>query len=473
MRSGDIVRLIEKHGDEYLSKIVTREIADHQSLSNQLKNNYEKYAGKVPILTRTSVDKLGIRVNKTLANDYRGDIVDQFKGFVFGEQISVLYSDDNPKIAEMIKDLITSNSVAAMDTELAEYMLSTGQSGRLLYVEAGTGIVKLKNIKPWEVIFIMNASNDQVDYAIIYYPYTEINYATGKETKTYKAEWYDKENVTYFIKRGNRFEKEDGMIVVSGELKKIVNPQPHFFNGVPVIKFIPNPREQNVFSKVEHLIDGYDEGLSDWLNEVIEFRNSYLKATGAQMTEEERIIARKTGIINLPDKDTDVDFLIKNLTPEFIEKALSTIDNNIYKFAKSMNMGSDKFVAGGPESGESRKWRMLNFVFEGIVIERFFTKSLQEQWKLICSNWNLKSTQVDPLKISFEFSRTLPVDLLYLSDVLTKLWGKVPKKLIYSLMPFIDNPQEVIDQLEKENGTDLDKLDMLKKMIENKTSVAE
>jgi SPP1 family phage portal protein len=469
MRSEDIIRLLQKHGDEYLNKIVTREIADHQSLHNELKSNYEKYAGKVPILNRVSVDKLGIRVNKTLANDYRGDIVDQFKGFVFGEQITVNYEAEDPKIATMIKEFITSNSIAAMDTELAEFMLSAGQTGRLLYIEAGTGIIKAKNLKPWEVIFIMNSSKDKIDYAIIYYPYTDVNYDSGKETKTYKAEWYDKENVYYFVKRGSRFEKESGMIVVEGELREIINPQPHFFEGVPLIKFISNSREQNVFAKVETLIDGYDEGLSDWLNEVIEFRNSYMKATGAEMTEEERILARKTGIINLPDKDTNVDFLVKNLSPEFIERALSTIDNNIYKFAKSMNMGSEKFVAGGPESGESRKWRMLNFVFEGIVIERFFTKSLQEQWRLICSNWNLKSTKVDYLKISFEFSRTLPVDLLYLSDVLTKLWGKVPKKIIYSLMPFIDNPQEVIDMLEDENDIDLDKIEALK-MMNTKTT---
>lgn len=467
MRSEDIVRLLEKQGDDYLSKIITKEIVDHESTRRVLENSWNKYAGDVPILKRPQVDQLGISVNKTLATDFRGDIVDQFKGYVFGEQISVLYADNIPSIEKMIKDFLALNSMDSMDTELAEYLLSCGQAGRLLYVEAGSGLIKVKNLKSWEVIFIMNSGKDKIDYAIIYYPFTDINYETGKETKTYKAEWYDKENVTYFIKRGQKYEKEEGMIVVSGELKEIVNPQPHYFDGVPIIKFIPNAREQNMFQKVETLIDGYDEALSDWLNEVIEFRNSYLKATGATVDEKEREIARKTRIFNLPDKDTDIDFITKNLSPEFVENLLKVMENNIYRSSKTMNMSSEEFVGGGAESGESRKWRMLNFVFEGIVIEKYFTKSLREQWRLICSNWNLKSTKVDYLKINFEFTRTLPVDLLYLAQVLTEFWGKLPKKVIYSLMSFIDNPQEVIDQLDKEEGIDLDKIDALKKTIEN------
>jgi len=465
MRSEDIVRLLENGGDVMMSKIITKEIKDHQDLATELKKNYDKYAGKVPILNRPYVDKAKISVNKKLANDFRGDIVDQINGFVLGESISVMYPDDNGQ--KLITDFNSLNSIDALNTELGEYMLSCGQAGRLLYVEAGTGEVRAVNLKPWEVIYIFNASGDRIDYALIYYAYTIVNTDTGKETKTIKVEWYDKENVTYFIKQGGSYVKEKGEVYENSELKEIVNPQPHFFDGVPIVKFIPNSREQTAFAKVEQLIDGYDEGLSDWLNEVIEFRNAYLKATGAEIDEDERKKARRTGIFNLPDKDCDVDFITKTLNPEYVENLLQIIDNNIYKFSKTVNMTSEKFVAGGAESGESRKWRMLTFVFLGIVIERYFTKCLKEQYRLVISVLNRGVKKINYLDITYEFTRKLPVDLLYSAKVVTELWGKLPKKIIYSLLPFIDNPQDVVDQLEEEeNEIDLDKIELLKQKFD-------
>jgi SPP1 family phage portal protein len=121
-------------------------------------------------------------------------------------------------------------------------------------------------------------------------------------------------------------------------------------------------------------------------------------------------------------------------------------------------MGDEKTVGGGAQSGESRKWRMLSLIFLGMVIEVFFTKGLRRLYKVEASYWNKFSTKVDPLKIKFEFTRKLPSDLLYAAEVMEKFWGKLPKEVIYKLMPFIENVQEILEQYEAEYGVDLDNI---------------
>ena len=60
---------------------------------------------------------------------------------------------------------------------------------------------------------------------------------------------------------------------------------------------------------------------------------------------------------------------------------------------------------------------------------------------------------IDYLTITFQFTRNLPVDLAYYGDILTKYFGKVPLKILYSLLPFIDDPATAIDALLEERGT--------------------
>jgi SPP1 family phage portal protein len=456
MTGEQIIGLIKHRGNEIMSQIITTTIKDNESRLSDVKKNWEKYRGDVPILHRKNEDPLKISANEKLANDYRGDIVDQIKGFVFAEPIGVRYPDDAGNA--FIRAFNIDNDIDALNLELAEYMLSCGYGARLCYIENGTGKTRVMNVKPWECIFIYADSTDRPQYALVFYPYSIMNYDTGKEEKTVRVEWYDRENVTYYIKRGGKFIQETGQVFEDNQLKEIVNPAPHFFDGVPVIEYIPNPRRQCSFAKVESLIDGFDVALSDWLNEIIEFKMSYLKATGASIDEKERMLARATRIINLPDKDSNVDFLTKNLSPEFINNFLDKIDENIYKFSKTANMSSEKFTSGGAESGEARIWKMLSLVFEGVVVENFFTKGLRNTYKILTTSWNKVTNRIDPLKIEFEFKRKLPNDLLYAAQVLEKLWGKMPLEKIYSLLAFVDDPVKLAQEYQNQNAVDLDNL---------------
>jgi SPP1 family phage portal protein len=455
----DIINMINLQGEKIMSKIITDSIEAFKSTGIKLKSNWDRYTtDQVPIRSRPD-SSFAMSSNLKLNNDFAGDIVDEFKGFVFGEKIKTIHPEESAN--NVIKDFVAENSLEALDTELAEYMLACGYGSRVLYVEAGTGILKIMNTKPWQTIFFQNDSTEEIDYAMIFYDWIIVDPKTGKAKKSIRVEWYDKANVSYFIKDGGKFILETGEVLEHGDITTPKNPTPHLFDFVPVIKFKPNPREQSAFHKVTSDIDAYDQALSDWINEITEFRAALLVATGGAMDEEERIKAKKSGMVNLPDSDSSLTWLTKDINPDFIEKGLKTLEQNIYRFSKTVDMTNEKFVGGGPESGESRKWRLLKLIFEGIVIEQFFTKGLRTQYKILCSAWNKKSLKIDYKLIQFTFTRKLPVDLLYEMNVLTTGFGKMPIEDIYTLLSFVKDPKNLAKRFALENPVDLNTVQLL------------
>ncbi len=112
-----------------------------------------------------------------------------------------------------------------------EYSCSCGYGARLCYYDT-EGNLRVMNLKPWQTFFIYNNSTDEIEYAMIYYPWDIVDVTTGKVTHTTKVEWYDKAEVSFWIKDGGRFVKED----LSKENAEYSNPMPHNFDYVPVIK---------------------------------------------------------------------------------------------------------------------------------------------------------------------------------------------------------------------------------------------
>lgn len=62
--------------------------------------------------------------------------------------------------------------------------------------------------------------------------------------------------------------------------------------------------------------------------------------------------------------------------------------------------------------------------------------------------------EVDVLNLKVEFSRNVPNNLTEIVDTVTKLDGKVDKETLLSLLPFIDNPKDVLEKLEADKERD-------------------
>ncbi len=455
MNSQEVIKLLEMYSNQINSKIIKDLIAENLPTKQKVQKLYNTYSGDVEIKKRTFDDVN--KINNKLSNDYRGDIVDGITGYMFGEEIG--YAIDKTKLSEndyaiaseRLRKFHLQNNIPDLDSTTGELMSICGFAARLLYI-GKDGLEKVMNVNPWEVIFVMNQSIDEVQYAMIYYEIELIE--NGERKKRTRVEWYDSTNVTFFISNDAGDYDLD--------LSETKNPLPHMFDVVPVPRFINNNLLQGDYEKVESLIDAYDRSLSDIQNEVEEFRLAYFAFYGVEPTPELIKAARVTGALGFP-AETDGKFLIKDLSVavEFLKDHKKTINENIYKFAKAVDMRDEQF-SGSAMSGESRKWKLVQFENRAKTKERKFVKGLREQYKILCSAWTKKEVRLNYEDINFQFKRNLPVDLDYAAGVQVKLNGQVSTETRLGLFPPVKDVDAEMEKMktEQENQVDFNKVSL-------------
>ena len=409
----------------------------HEKVARRQKDLYDIYTSvNLDIHHRKFTDD--VKINNKLENDFYSSIVNQCLGYVFGT--GLVYDLDSEKYEkekfskyqdDLFKWQIV-NNIADLDMETGKYQAVCGVGYRICYV--ANGEERVMNIKPWEIIPFIE--NDIMKYAIRYY-----NTYDGEGNEITKIEFYDDKYVhEYVYHRGG---------TVNNSPLEPIGKTRHLFDFCPVIAFKNNEDEIGDFEKIRTLVDAYNRLLSDTQNEVEEFRQAYMIFDNdAEIDKETIIAARQTGAFTLPE-GSKAYYLTKDINPEFIQLQKDTLEENIYKFSQSVNMTDENF-SGGTQTGESRKWKILDLENKAIVKERKFEKALREQFKVLCSSWNKRGKSINYWDIHIHFSRAIPKDLSYLADVVTKLKGIVSDRTLISLMPFVDDVDFEFEQREEE-----------------------
>lgn len=417
--------IIEING-RVTSNIIKDLINDNSSRSSKMKAYYERYKASeigVPIFTRKFDDET--KINNKLNNDFFGEIIDTKVGYMAG--IPVVYGSK----AEALSDFTKLNNIADLDAEIIKKAAICGKAARLLYVDTDAQL-RTMNVDPWECIWVMDRSIDEVQFALRYYDVDYISEDGETEERT-RVEWYDKDKVTYFIKNS------EGEFVLDDT--EPVNPQPHFFDYVPLIEYVNNEERLGDAEKVLTLIDSYDRKTSDVDSELEQLRLAYMKAIGAQLTPEVVKEAQKTGAFNIPEGG-DVGFIEKHLDIAATDSHLDRVEQNILRFAKSVNFADKEFTSD--ISGESRKYKLMSLEHKCMTMERKMVAANMRMFKVLTSGMAKKSIALEWLDITQKFTRNLPASVEKDADVMFKLNGIIPDKILYSLASFIDNPDEVI-----------------------------
>ncbi|MFA7468597.1 MAG: phage portal protein, partial [Desulfotomaculaceae bacterium] len=223
-----------------MNLIIRDLLQDHYARARRMKELYQEYKGDVPIKGRIMPDPS--KINEALANDYRGLIIDQAVGYLFGHPITYTldkraYTDEKDYMAdhEVIQHFLARNDAEDLDADTGKYASICGYAGRLLYVDR-EGEERACLVPPWECIFVENESTGDIQAALRYFDvYMKENNATVCRTK---VEYYDRKNVAVYLQDGK------------GHFYEYEPPTPHLFDGVPLIKFSNNTEEQGDFEKI-------------------------------------------------------------------------------------------------------------------------------------------------------------------------------------------------------------------------------
>lgn len=240
---------------------------------------------------------------------------------------------------------------------------------------------------------------------------------------------------------------DSGVIYVKPAFKKtgrVTNP----LSVINLSEFKNNTNRYCDFEVAEEISDAIDRSLSDQQNEIEQFKLAYLLISGTPLDEDAaQRMMESLGIINLKDPSAKAEYVTKELFKDFNEYHINLLKKQFYTICKAIDFNDEVFKSNS--SGEARKWQIITLEAKTNTKEQYFTEGLKECSETIAAFMkHIEKQELDPSKIIYTFSRSLPTDLSYLGESLPKLAPYVSKRTIQSQIPFVtdvDYENEMMD----------------------------
>ena len=441
----------------FLNKLIdthTRKIAPKYRKYQNL------YEGNHKILKKKPAD-----ANKPcnrLVNDFFGQTIDNTVGYFLGNPVILNYTEpvekktspepndvgvdleeiEDTAVQDFLDYLVIDNDMADTIIEWGKEAMIKGLSHLLVYQneESKTKVMK---VSPEDMILVYkNSSTKELQYAIRLY---DIDTEDTDKT-THYAE-------VYSVGKMELFKSVDGGTSTKGKGREFasyefVEETQLIYERIPVVTMYNNEEQMSDLEKIESLVADYDKVLSDVSDEFSAFRNAYLMLKNMIVGEDGKKQLKDEGIIEVMENG-DAKFITKQIQTEALENHLNRLEANIYKFSQVPNLSDESFA--GNLSGVAIRFKLFGLETKCIIKERKMEKALRDFVRILSVPIRVETGhEIDIVNLKVEFTRNVPNNLTEIVDTVTKLDGKVDKETLLSLLPFIDNPKEVLEKLEQE-----------------------
>lgn len=358
------------------------------------------------------------------------------QGYLVGIPLKTSYPDE--QVDEELRDINRTNDADEHNSNLVLDQSIYGRAYELLYRSQSD-----------EVRFTIS---DVLETFIIYDNTVEMNPIAG--VRYIYNQFSDKEKVYLYTvnKVYTIVTNDDGSLSIEDEDK-------HHFGGVPIIEYSNNRFRRGDFEKVIGLIDLYDAAQSDTANYMTDLNDALLVIRGnLEIDTKKAKDMKKHNILMLEveyNSDgsqplADADYIYKKYDVQGTEKYKERVKNDIHMFTYTPNMDDESFA--GTQSGESLKYKLFGLEQKRATKERLFKKSLRNRYRLINNILDLASEGgFDVNEIDITFTPNLPKNLLEEIKAFVELGGQLSEEKKLSLLSFVDNPQEEMEAILKEN----------------------
>lgn len=417
----------ELTGGDLLSYI-TKHLSTHDSIARLRRY----YRGQHDILDRTNKEK-GIPDNRVLVNHARY-ITDMCVSYLIGNPVE--WQIQNDYNIDAVIESFRKQAIQNLDTKLATDASVTGLSYEIVYAdgtEPRSAKIQTENAF---VIYDDSVKHEEL-YAVIY----ELD--SDRKVKTFTC-YTDKKYTKYIV--------TNGTTVVQGETI------PHYFGLVPLVSYANSEDFVGDFEQAIPIIDAYNLLQSERINDKEQLVDALLVGYGVTLEPEQmKDIKTEKNLFGLPE-NSKVQYVTKSLNEAQVDILRQNLENDIHKISKVPNM-SDKDFAGN-SSGVAISYKLLAFDYHIKNKERFFEEGLLKRFQLY-NNFlvNKKTMKKVPVEfVDVVFKRSLPQNLVELSQVINNLETYVDDETLVGQLPFIKDAKETIqknreEELEKMNQT--------------------
>lgn len=418
-----------------LSMVDIQQIVENHETDRSHKMRLKRYyVGKHDILNKSERSN-DAATNRIVAN-FCEYITCMSTGFFLGQPVAYSSASENEDEIDLLQDVFKYNDESAHNIELAEEASITGEAYEVLYMD-GDANIRFEAVPSEEVILVCDSSlEENILYALRHYRVYNLDGVTYEEF----LDIYDAKTVTHYS-------------YSAGAIKVLSGPEPHYFDGVPIVEYPNNKQHRGDFEGVMTLVDAYDKAQSLTLDDMEDFTDAFLvlRGMGGMNAEDVRAL-RKEKVLTL-EEGGEASWLIKDLNDTYIENIKSRLQKDIHKFSNIPDMSDESFT--GNTSGVAIKYKLIGLEQVRSRKERCFKKGLQRRIELISGMLDTKSRgKVDFRDIDIAFTANIPANTQEQSEIVKNLWGLVSQKSLLSLLPFVTDPAAEMDEVKKEREED-------------------
>ena len=414
-------------------ELVLKLIREHEKQIPRFKKLKKYYLGEHDILSKQRAKN---KPNYKPVCNHAKDIADTSTGYFMGNTISYSNSEDTD-IDELLI-AFDNAEVDESDHDNALDMAIYGVAYEYIYARENENILDIKSLEVENTFIVYDDSIEQQPLFGVYYFKRKENKA---DTETYQAVIMTKQFVYSIVLEG----KEKG--VISDK------PIPHNMGDIPIIEYKNNKYSIGDFEQQIGLIDSYNSLTANRINDKEQFIDSILVLYGARLgdDEEESIKAMESlaehKLLEL-HPEARAEYLSKTLNENEVETLRNAVKQDIYTFSHIPNLTDENFA--GNSSGVAMEFKLLGLEMITKIKQRYYVKGLKKRIKLFANYLGLTQIAIDANSIIPNFSRSLPKNLLEISQIVSNLDGKVSQETLLSQIPFVEDPMSEIEKVNEE-----------------------
>ena len=414
-------------------ELVVKLIREHEKQIPRFKKLKKYYLGEHDILSKQRAKN---KPNYKPVCNHAKDIADTSTGYFMGNTITYSNSEDTD-IDELLI-AFDNAEVDESDHDNALDMAIYGVAYEYVYARENENILDIKSLEVENTFIVYDDSIEQQPLFGIYYFKRKENKA---DTETYQAVIMTKQFVYSIVLEG----KEKG--VISDK------PIPHNMGDIPIIEYKNNKYSIGDFEQQIGLIDSYNSLTANRINDKEQFIDSILVLYGARLgdDEEESIKAMESlaenKLLEL-HPEARAEYLSKTLNENEVETLRNAVKQDIYTFSHIPNLTDENFA--GNSSGVAMEFKLLGLEMITKIKQRYYVKGLKKRIKLFANYLGLTQIAIDANSIIPHFSRSLPKNLLEISQIVSNLDGKVSQETLLSQIPFVEDPMSEIEKVNEE-----------------------
>lgn len=399
--------------------------------------------------------------NRIVDNQY-ARIVDQKVNYSVGKQLTIISDDVDYK--EKVLDILGDDFMRVLRVTTIN-ATNCGIGWMYIYYNE-KGELKFKAFKPFEVLpFWKDAEHTELDFVVRFYE--DQVYEGKKEVNKSRVEIYTESG----IYRYNLEEDElSGAVdlVVSDDLesfspymtRRISDEEikQYSWGEIPLIPFKYNNLELPLINRGKSLQDSINRVLSNFVNNILEDpRNSILVIENydGENLDEFRYNLAQYGAVKVRSGEGargGVDVITVDVNPENYKAILKLLKRSLVENLRGVDAKDDKLADG--EANQMQIQSMYNDIdLDASALEIEFQASLEKLMYFVN-----KHLMTSDKKVDFQFNRDILMNESEKIENFVKSFGRLSDKTAVANHPWVDNPDDEIEQMKVDNEDSIDGL---------------